>query len=150
MLSNPSWSVRSLLPGASQTSTTSLVTSKELRHLLRLSALPEPASEQEERELLNTLESQLQFVQEIQKVDTEGVTPLRAIRDETLEATEESTVRVEDLKRAFAGEKIMGRNGRIKREKYTASKKTGAEDWDPLKYASRTIGRYYVVQKGKD
>ena len=150
MLSKPTWSVRALLSQPSEASTTPQVTPQQLRHLLRLSALPEPTSKEEEAEMLKTLDSQLHFVKEVQRVNTAGIEPLRAIRDETPEAVGENTIHLEDLKEAFAKEKAMGRNGRIKREQSLGSKKTETEEWDPLRYASKTVGRYFVVQKGRD
>ncbi|KAK8078152.1 hypothetical protein PG996_004322 [Apiospora saccharicola] len=92
LLSNPTWSVRSLLPQHSTGSSTAPadtttkdneITSKTLHHLLRLSALPPPATPEEEDALLTTLRTQLHFVRSIQGVDTAGVAPLAAIRDET-------------------------------------------------------------------
>src|SRR6266516_5495727 len=64
LLSKPSWSVRSLLPD-SQTTSSPEVTPKQLHHLLRLSALPQPSSSEEETKMLQTLSSQLHFVMEI-------------------------------------------------------------------------------------
>jgi len=150
MLSEPTWSVQSLIPDPSDASTGPQVSPSQLRHLLRLSALPEPSNEAEEKELLKTLQSQIHFVKEIQKVDTSGVKPLSAIRDETREAQEENTVHMDDLKEAFAKEQNVGRNGRIKRDKTQAPRTTPAEQWDPLAHTSEKIGRYFVVRTGED
>lgn len=90
----PTWSVRrSLLPSSLSPSPsaspdnkeepTQTITSKTLHHLLRLSALPPPANAAEEASMLATLGTQLHFVRDIQSVDTTGVEPLSAIRDET-------------------------------------------------------------------
>lgn len=106
----PNWSVRSLLPSDTSTSssstststtlpdettaTTKKITPETLNHLLRLSALPPPASEAEQAAMLSTLETQLHFVRDIQTVDTKGVEPLRVIRDETSEGVERETKKI--------------------------------------------------------
>lgn len=100
--------------------------------------------------MLKTLHSQLHFVREIQKVDTKGIVPLQAIRDETSEAIEESTIHMDDLQEAFAKEKRVGRNGRIKREKNLSPEPTLEEAWNPLDYATERVGKYFVVRKGRD
>lgn len=150
ILAEPTWSVQSLLPDANDATARPEVSPSQLRHLLRLSALPEPANEAEETELLKTLQSQIHFVKEIQKVDTTGVKPLSAIRDETWEAQEENTIHMDDLEEAFAKEQKIGRNGRIKRDKSQAPRTSPAEQWDPLAHASGKIGRYFVVRTPKD
>src|ERR1700753_1108709 len=83
LLSKPTWSVSSLLPPKGQSTDLPEVSSKQLHHLLRLSALPPPKNKEEEARMLQILASQLHFVKEIQKVDTTGVEPLRSLRDET-------------------------------------------------------------------
>ncbi|KAJ1338011.1 glutamyl-tRNA(Gln) amidotransferase subunit F [Microdochium nivale] len=164
ILSKPSWSVRSLLPPSSSASSLtsastpsptasltrhegSIVTSKTLRHLLRLSALPPPSSPEAEVDLLNTLSSQLHFVRAIQQVDTEGIEPLRSIRDETLEGLKEQTIGLHELKEALANEDIVGHARRPRRKRVPAMK-PGIEDWDVLANASETVGPYFVVRSG--
>ncbi|KAI9874401.1 MAG: hypothetical protein M1830_009789 [Pleopsidium flavum] len=150
MLSKPTWSVRSLLPSTSDTPETPEITPKQLHHLLRLSALPIPESKEEEEKMLQNLSSQLHFVKEIQNVDTTGVEPLRSIRDETREAEKENEIKMEDLKEAFSKEEIIGRSGRLRRRKDLPVDTKGAEHWDVLGQASRKVGRYFVVESGKD
>lgn len=150
LLSKPSWSVRSLLPQSSDGAKEEReVSPEQLSHLLRLSALPQPASEAEQNEMLETLQSQIHFVREIQRVDTAGVAPLVALRDESPESIAENTIGLEDLKEAFAQEEPVGRNGRIRRRRMQKQKDTAAEAWNPLEMASKTAGRYFVVQKTK-
>jgi Asp-tRNA(Asn)/Glu-tRNA(Gln) amidotransferase C subunit len=120
-LATPTWSVRSLLPpaegkAAADISTAEEITRDKLHHLLNLSALPLPKTPAEEQSLLDTLRAQIHFVREIQKVDTSGVEPLRAIRDETAEHIEETTVTLDDLREVFEQEEVVGRNGRIRRK----------------------------------
>lgn len=128
-LSQPSWSVRSLLPendatpfldrsrNESSTAPASQeITREKLHHLLNLSALPLPKTLAEEQSLLKTLRDQIHFVREIQKVDTTNVEPLRAISDETAAHIEESTVTLEDLREALDQEEVVGRNGRIRKK----------------------------------
>lgn len=143
LLSKPTWSVQSLLP--TESDTTPQITPAQLHHLLRLSALPQPKSPEEEAEMLKTLQSQLHFVKEIQSVDTTDVEPLQAIRDETEEAILENTIGVETLKEAFANEEVKGRNRRPRRRRDFKVEKD-AEEWDVLGTASRTVGKYFVVK----
>jgi Asp-tRNA(Asn)/Glu-tRNA(Gln) amidotransferase C subunit len=149
LLDKPTWSVKSLLPSADSQSTPT-VTPKQLHHLLRLSALPLPKDEQEEAEMLRTLESQIHFVKEIQKVDTTGVEPLRAIRDESVEGIEEQTITLADLQEHLDAEEVVGRNGRIKRRPKDDPEANEAEDWDPFAMSEgKNKGRYFFVRKEK-
>ncbi|KAI9768592.1 MAG: hypothetical protein M1840_004789 [Geoglossum simile] len=150
ILSKPTWSVRSLLPSSSRVAGATQVTPKELKHLLRLSALPAPRSQEEEAQMLNTLNSQLHFVREIQKLKTHSVAPLKSIRDESAEADLEREIGYEELKGALKG----GHPSR----KYSAASRNGIgtpeapkelEEWDVLKQAERRAGQYFIVETGK-
>jgi hypothetical protein len=102
--------------------------------------------------MLQTLESQIHFVKEIQKVDTTGVEPLRAIRDETEEGIEEQTITLADLQEHLDAEKVVGRNGRIKRQPREDLEAREAEDWDPFGMSegqAKNKGRYFFVTKEK-
>ncbi|KAI1769614.1 hypothetical protein GGR53DRAFT_8499 [Hypoxylon sp. FL1150] len=151
-LSRPIFSVRSLLPSPSTgTESTATITPKTLHHLLRLSALPQPSSAEEESQMLSTLESQLGFVRAVREVDTTGVEPLRAIRDETAQGVREQTIGLEQLREALAKEDVVGHARRPRRRRGEAEKdgeKTGIEmeGWDVLAGASETAGRYFVVR----
>lgn len=147
-LSDPSWSVKSLVPDPTKEPKTATVTPKQLRHLLRLSALPQPSNQAEEEEMLKTLESQIHFVNEVQSIDTSNVNPLRSICDESAEAQEENTIHLSDLKETLAKERTVGRNRRIEP---TTSEQSHTPDegiWDgnALGSASRTMGKYFVVK----
>ncbi|KAK3691882.1 hypothetical protein LTR37_018375 [Vermiconidia calcicola] len=150
LLSRPTWSVSSLLPPKDSASDAPEVTSKQLHHLLRLSALPPPKDQQEEAKMLSTLSSQLHFVKEIQKVDTAGIEPLRSLRDETMQGEKEAELGMEAMKDALAQEEVRGKHHkRIRRRRdHTAAKQE--EDWDVLGTAQRKVGRYFVVEGGKD
>ncbi|KAI9804626.1 MAG: hypothetical protein M1833_006700 [Piccolia ochrophora] len=150
ILDKPTWSVRSLLPPSEDSVDTQPVTPKQLHHLLRLSALPPPASPEAEESMLRTLRSQLHFVKEVQNVDTAGVEPLRSIRDETKKAEVENMITIESLKDAFAQEQRVGPFERIRKKQGLPVDTKGAEDWEPLSLASRKVGRYFVVQRGKE
>ncbi|KAI1118173.1 hypothetical protein F5Y14DRAFT_300173 [Nemania sp. NC0429] len=122
LLSQPTWSVRSLLPPppdapSSSDEPTPAVTAKTLHHLLRLSALPQPSSRDEEAQMLATLSSQLRFVRAIQSVDTSGVAPLRAIRDETALGLREQTVGLAELRDALESEVVVGHARRPRRRR---------------------------------
>lgn len=151
ILATPSWSVRSLLPDQTSQPSSPSVTPKQLHHLLRLSALPQPASKEDEQSMLNTLESQIHFVKDIQRVDTTGVEPLRSIRDESAAAVQETTIGIEHLQAAMAKEQVIGRRKRIQRVPGDKNTRPDGSIWDgnALGAASRTKGRYFVVDTGK-
>ncbi|KAJ5541024.1 hypothetical protein N7494_006100 [Penicillium frequentans] len=150
ILARPSWSVRSLLPNESSDPSTPSITPKQLHHLLRLSALPQPASAAEEQSMLRTLESQIHFVKEMQCVDTTGVEPLRSIRDETAAATQETAIGLDQLRDALAKEEVSGRRRRIQRIQGERESRPDGSTWDgdALGYASKTKGKYFVVETG--
>ncbi|KAL7821452.1 hypothetical protein V8C44DRAFT_314602 [Trichoderma aethiopicum] len=150
ILSKPTWSVSSLLPSDSLKSSSEAaetITPAQLHHLLRLSALPLPKSPAEEQSMIETLQSQLQFARAVQRVDTKGVEPLRAIRDETDAAIEEITIGLEDLKEVLAKETLVGHYQRPRKVKERIH--SDAENWDALATASRRAGKYFVVESGK-
>ncbi|KAK1972139.1 hypothetical protein LY78DRAFT_462220 [Colletotrichum sublineola] len=154
LLSKPAWSVASLLPlgskaDASVASTEEPISRAKLHHLLRLSALPLPESEAEESAMLRTLHSQLHFVRDVQSVDTTGVEPLRSLRDETGEGVAEAAIGLRELQDALGKEIRFGHKKRPKRVRGEKVDTKDVEDWDPLKTASRTAGKYFVVQSRK-
>ncbi|KAF2666861.1 hypothetical protein BT63DRAFT_320985 [Microthyrium microscopicum] len=151
-LSQPTWSVQSLVPPANDSANERPVSAEKLRHLLRLSALPEPKDEKEEARLMQDLASQLHFVKEIQKVDTKGVEPLRAIRDETLQAEQEAELTVEKLQEAFDNEEVLGKyHKRIRRRKdIPVVDEDTPPDWKPLDHAKRRQGDFFVVSRSKE
>ena len=154
LLSKPNWSISSLLPPSdtSRNSTSPSISSQQLHHLIRLSALPPPSSLEEESRLLSTLSSQLHFVQEIQKVVTTGIEPLASLRDETEEGEEKSEIGMEQLRDALGEEEVVGKWYRRVRRKKVASGEEGSGDgegkWDVLDTAGRKVGRYLVVEGG--
>ncbi|KZL79833.1 duf726 domain protein [Colletotrichum incanum] len=155
LLSKPTWSVASLLPpspkaDAPQASTEEPISHAKLHHLLRLSALPLPESEAEESAMLRTLHSQLHFVRDVQSVDTTGVEPLRSLRDETTEGVAEAAIGLQELQDALSKEIRFGHKKRPKRVRGERIDARGVENWDPLKTASRTAGKYFVVQSKKE
>lgn len=131
----------------------------QLHHLLRLSALPLPSSQAEEERMLDTLHHQLYFLKKIHEVDTEGVEPLVALRDETEEGVEERTVRLEHLKEVLDQELKVGRARRRRRVRDSMIEsekemKEGWDKWDVLGTAEEVAevagsGRYFVVRSGK-
>ena len=147
ILAKPSWSVRSLVSSDNSTPPTETITPKQLHHLLKLSALPLPKSKAEEESMISTLQSQLHFVRAIQRVDTTGVEPLQAIRDETEAGRKEATINLEDLKGILNKETFVGHYKRPRRVKEKLE--SAAEQWDPLSTASRKAGKYFVVEAAK-
>ena len=147
-LAKPTWSVKSLAEPHNDTDTATKITQKQLHHLLRLSALQLPKNEEEEAKMIQTLESQLHFVQAIQSVDTTGVEPLQSIRDETKEAEKENLITLESMRPELEKEEVVGHSRRIRRKKDLPVTTKGNEDWDPLARAPKTLGRYIVVETG--
>ncbi|KAK4548023.1 hypothetical protein LTR36_010743 [Oleoguttula mirabilis] len=154
LLSQPTWSVASLLPAKDQQPGGPEISSKQLHHLLRLSALPAPKDAAEEAAMLSTLSSQLHFVKDIQQVDTTGVEPLRSLRDETAEGEQEAELGMEAMKEALGMETVRGRyHQRIRRRRRgdgVDGESEEGEKWDPLGTAGKKVGRFFVVEGGKD
>lgn len=98
-------------------------------------------------ELLNTLSSQLHFVQAIQHVDTTGVEPMRSVRDETSEGLKAQTIGLQELQDALGNEDIMG-HARRPRRRRAPKMEPGIEDWNVLANASETVGPFFVVRSG--
>ena len=99
--------------------------------------------------MLKTLSSQLHFVREIQQVDTQGVPPLRALRDETIAAEKEQEISMDSLKEALAREEVIGKHHKRIRRKTDPVNAKDAEHWNVLGYAERKSGKYFVVDSGK-
>lgn len=151
LLSKPQWDVNHLLPSPStQHSSAQDVTVDKLHHLLRLSALPPPKDKFEQDRMLGDLSAQLHFVREIQKVDTDGVPPLKSLRDETRVGENEATVDLERLRDAFASETVEGSYyKRIRRRQNGDAEASGAIKWDPLALPKEKVGRYFVVDSAR-
>lgn len=100
--------------------------------------------------MLDTLESQIHFVKEIQRVDATGVEPLQSIRDESPEAMKANTIGLEQLRDALAKERVVGRNKRIQRVETARNERPDGDAWDgdALRYASKTKGKFFVVETG--
>lgn len=146
LLAEPTWSVESLLPPKTRAPEAPQISSKQLHHLLRLSALPPPETPEQEQKMLDTLAAQLHFVGKIQEVDTTGVTPLRAIRDETNLAEEEQTITLETLKEALGKEEIIGQHHKRIQRDTTPIDARDVENWDLLGSAERKSGKYFIVE----
>ncbi|KAJ5583469.1 Aspartyl/glutamyl-tRNA(Asn/Gln) amidotransferase C subunit [Penicillium sp. DV-2018c] len=147
ILGAPNWSVRSLLPDPASKPPPS-ITPKQLHHLLRISALPQPIDKEEEQLMLDTLESQIHFVKEMQLVDTTGVAPLARIRDESPAALEEAKIGIEHLMEALSREKVSGRRKRIQRVPGERNDSPDGTAWDgnALACATKKMGKYFVVE----
>jgi len=153
LLSEPTWSVSSLLPEQSRSVENSPITPEKLYHLLRLSALEPPKSAEEEQSMMRTLSDQLQFVRAVQVVDTSGVEPLRSLRDETKEAAEElENQTMQQYEEALAKEEVVGKfYKRIRRRKDLPCEKDSEtmDGWKPVELAEKKFGKYFIVEKGK-
>jgi len=75
---------------------------------------------------------------------------LRSLRDETTEGVAEATIGLKELQDALGKEIRFGHKKRPKRLREEKVDTKGVEDWDPLKTASRTAGKYFVVQSRKE
>lgn len=125
--------------------------------------------------MLQTLESQIHFVKEIQSVDTSGVAPLRSIRDETEIGQRKATVGLEDVESTLGLEKRVGMMQKIRRTKggeptypdgrevrsgKKVNKKSSSveqdaqagDNWDgnALQAASKREESYFVVRSPSD
>ena len=105
--------------------------------------------------MLARLQSQINFVREVQNVNTRGVAPLRSIRDESDEAERENEITVDSLKDAFAREKVVGKHyKRIRRVGSLPGEdnddgKAAVGEWDVFGQSVRRIGNYFVVDHGR-
>lgn len=149
LLSKPTWSVSTLLPSQEPATSTPEISSKQLHHLLRLSALPPPKDPAEESKMLRTLSSQLHFVKEIQRIDTTGVEPLQSLRDETVAGEQSAELGLEALKDALAKEDVRGKFHKRIRRRRDAELERAEDEWNVLGTASKKTGRYFVVEGGK-
>ncbi|KAI4754786.1 hypothetical protein E4T51_12114 [Aureobasidium sp. EXF-12344] len=109
LLATPTWSLESLLPPSTPATLTPTISSKQLHHLLRLSALPPPKDAAEEAKMLSSLSLHLYFVNEIRSVYVSGLTPLQSLRDETAAGVEMQKIGMKDLEEAFKKEEAKGR-----------------------------------------
>ncbi|KAI4726576.1 hypothetical protein E4T49_05661 [Aureobasidium sp. EXF-10728] len=152
LLSTPTWSLDTLLPSSSSSTTaTPTITSKQLHHLLRLSALPPPKDASEEQKMLSSLHQHLHFVAEIRKVDTTDIKPLQSLRDETSAGVAEQAIGLEELRGAFENEEVKGKYyKRIRRRQEDAAEGESAKSWDVLGAATKKVGRFFVVDGGKE
>lgn len=151
MLSRPTWSVRSLLQQDNAPDRESIITGAQLQRLRRLSALPTPKAGEEIGPMIETLASQLLFVRDIQSVNTDGIEPLRSIRDESAEGLKEATIGLDQVKGALLEEEAIGRMMRPRRPRKASTEDIPeAENWDPLRTPSSTAGRYFVVRNEKN
>jgi len=101
--------------------------------------------------MLDALQSQLHFVRAIHEVDTTGVDPLTAIRDETREGQAEMTLGMEQLQGILDAEEKVGKHQRP-RQRWTGKGGSNAElegIWNPLQTAGWTEGGYVVVKTGR-
>lgn len=100
--------------------------------------------------MIQTLSSQLHFVDEIQKADTTGVQPLQSLRDETAKGEQEAELGLEALKKALVAEDVRGKfHPRIRRRRDGAQSVKKADEWNVLGAAGKKTGRYFVVEGGK-
>lgn len=103
--------------------------------------------------MLDTLSQQLHFVREIQSVDTTSVDPLRSLRDETVQGEKQAEIGLEDgvIREALDGEEVRGRwHRRVRRRRHDGKEVVEKEEWDPLGTAGRKVGRFFVVEGGKE
>lgn len=117
--------------------------------------------------MLRTLQSQLHFVRALQSVDTTGVPPLSAIREETPEALAELTIGLDNpaIKAALENEDTRGRMKRPRRMRTEVGgqgnavegkpgvvRSDGGHEWEPLGLKGEGASmRYFTVRtKGKN
>jgi len=146
LFAKPTWSVKSLLPPKTRAADAPKITSEQLHHLLRLSALPPPETPEQEQKMLDTLADQLHFVGKIQEIDTTGVTPLRAIRPEGKTARMHQMICLKQVKDALNSERVIGQHHKRIQRDTTPKDAKDVEDWDVLGSAERKSGKYFIVE----
>jgi hypothetical protein len=99
--------------------------------------------------MLETLDSQLHFVRQIQKLKTDGIAPLKSIRDESASADSECEIGYEELKGAPGIEGVSRGSSPARQRSAVSEASQETEDWDVLGQARRRVGRYFVVETGK-
>lgn len=88
---------------------------------------------------------------EIRKVDTTNITPLQSLRDEASAGRKEQEIGLEELADAFENEQIKGKYyKRIRRRQEEAGDGESARTWDVTGAARKKVGRYFVVDGGKE
>lgn len=101
--------------------------------------------------MLSSLHSHLHFVAEIRKVDTTNITPLQSLRDETSAGRTEQEIGLEELEDAFKNEDVKGKYyKRIRRRQEDVEVGESAKTWDVTGAARKKVGRYFVVDGGKE
>ena len=99
--------------------------------------------------MVETLQSQLQFVRDVQSVDTSGVEPLRSVRDETEDGINEQKVGLAELQTSLLKEKVIGHTRRPRRAEQMATT-PDVGFWEPLTSASRRAGSFFVVHSRRN
>lgn len=101
--------------------------------------------------MLSSLQSHLHFVAEIRKVDTTNITPLQSLRDETSAGKKQQEIGLKELEEAFKNEDVKGKYyKRIRRRQEEAEEGESARTWDVTAAAKKKVGRYFVVDGGKE
>lgn len=126
LFESASWSTKNML---SRSGSVQSVTSGQLEHLLKLSALPLPKSSKDQMDILEDLTEQLHFVKKVQEIDTSGVQPLKNL---TAEQDESDVLKYEDAVE----------EGKQSQENSAAPKV------DYTKLAHKTKNKYYTVDGG--
>ncbi|BFZ53348.1 hypothetical protein PYCC9005_000371 [Savitreella phatthalungensis] len=140
ILPPPSWSTKELTKV--DTGTQTEVTSEQLTHLLKLSALPAPESHDERSKLLQDLNEQMHFVRSIQEVDVEGVEPLINVALDSQQELDLSGA----LDALEAKDKAIATGVLVDKAHDTADAKQTLTDYRSL--AKKTRRGFYVVSGG--
>lgn len=96
--------------------------------------------------MLKDLESQLHFVEAVQRVDTRGVQPLVSIRDESEEGQAGQEITLQALTAELGKEEVVGTRKRIRRKEEVKVGKNDAEDWNALACAPSIKGRFIALE----
>lgn len=84
-------------------------------------------------------------------MDTTNITPLQSLRDETSTGRKEQEIGLEELENAFETEDVKGKYyKRIRRRQEEAAEGESAKTWDVTGAAKKKVGRYFVVDGGKE
>lgn len=132
LFSRPSWSTKLMITKETGKLTGGNdVSPSQIERLLLLSALPAPKDSVQKEKLIQDIREQLQFVDEVRKIDTKDVEPLRSLTAD----------QNDDDADALDYEDAMKQNRQLDDD-------TSNNPYDYPKLASRLRHRYYTVSGG--
>lgn len=153
------WSTRAYFAPAPSVAgvATDEVDDAKLDHLLKLSALPAPATADERQALVADLNAQMRFVRRVQTIDTAGVKPMTNVVFDTADTASgpiDLSDAIDQLERRDARIAATGAQTSAPSEAQTAADQPPAAavlpaaDFDYRSLAAKTKNGFYVVSGG--